>query len=219
MREFPIALPAKMRALPEDHRGFPVPYFVTWFKDGKPCRTGEGEPNFLVVDPSKMATCVKERRCWVCGDRLGVHMAFVIGPMCAINRTISEPPSHLECAMFSARCCPFLSQPRMRRNEKALPDEYVKAPGEGILRNPGAACVWVTRGYKVFKVARGVLFELGEPEAVTWWARGREATRDEVLESIRTGFPLLKESAEREGPAAVAELERYFWRAAPLVPA
>lgn len=31
-------------------------------------------------------------------------MTFVVGPMCELNRISGEPPSHRECAEFSAAC-------------------------------------------------------------------------------------------------------------------
>lgn len=221
-RTFAIELPARMQRLPVDHRGFPVPWFVQWFKDGQPVDHSPGAvSDFRVVDSRKMVRAVKERRCWVCGDKLGVHLAFVIGPMCAINRVISEPPSHLECARFSARCCPFLSRPKMRRNEKDLPASHVDAAGFGLKRNPGAACVWVTRSYRPFRAGQGnagILFSLGDPESVEWWAEGREATYDEVLASIGSGLPSLRELAQQEGPAAMEALEQSIVRAMPLLP-
>ena len=99
-------LPATMRDLPVDHRGFPVPWFVAWI---------DGKPSFPVADGAKMALAVRQGLCWVCGGKLPKMRASVIGPMCAINRTISEPQSHLECARFSARRCPFMANPRMGR--------------------------------------------------------------------------------------------------------
>jgi hypothetical protein len=117
--------------------------------------------------------------------------AFTIGPMCAVNRTSSEPPSHLECSRFSARNCPFLTRPRMKRvGEENLPCGAVTAAGEMIKRNPGVALVWVTKRYEAFPDGKGgTLFDIGEPHAVEWYAQGREASRAEVLESIETGLP------------------------------
>lgn len=214
------ALPRRMQRLPIDHRGFPVPWFVQWFKDGAPSECGEGEADFRVVDSSKIAIAVNRKRCWVCGDHLGVHLCFVIGPMCAVNRVISEPPSHFECAEFSAKACPFMTRPRMRRNEKDLPAESQEAAGFGLKRNPGAVCLWVTKSYMPFRPhagAHGVLFRIGEPERVLWFAEGRAATRDQVMSSINSGLPLLK--AEEEGPEAVAALNRQLSIAMQLVPA
>lgn len=202
-------LPQRMRGLPLDHRGFPVPWFVAHIN---------GVPDFRVIERGRIADSVKRNLCWLCGQPKGRHHAFVIGPMCAINRTISEPSSHLECAEFAAKACPFLTQPRMRRNENDLPEERKDAAGVGLKRNPGAVCIWVTREFKLMRVENGVLFRLGEPERVLWFAEGRPATREEVTRSIDSGLPLLRQPAEEEGPEAVAELNRYIERMQPLLP-
>jgi hypothetical protein len=65
----------------------------------------------------------------------------------------------------------------------------------------------------------GVLFDIGTPTRTLWFAQGREATRDEVLASIETGLPILREVAESEGDEAVAALERMTYDAMALVPA
>jgi hypothetical protein len=205
-------LPPRMKRLDLDHRGFPVPWFVAWI---------DGNPDFRAIDAPKLGRAVRENRCWVCGDVLGQHKAFVIGPMCAINRVISEPPSHRDCAIFSARACPFLSQPRMRRNEKGLPEDCVEAGGFHLKRNPGAVCVWITRSFRPFRPQHGndgILFNLGDPIECLWFANGREATRAEVLQSIDSGYPELMAVARKQGTAAVAALERYRIEVMPLLP-
>jgi len=165
------------------------------------------------MDVQKFGRAIRERRCWVCGDTLGRHLAFVIGPMCAVNRTSSEPACHLDCATWSARFCPFLSRPHMVRRH----DDVINESGAGtasILRNPGAAGVWVTGSYKLEKVgkaaASGYLVMMGPPSQVLWFCEGRPATRAEVLASIDSGMPLLEETLAQEVPsqraAARAEL-------------
>jgi hypothetical protein len=194
-----------MRSLPLDKRGYPVPFFVAWVN---------GEPDFRVMDERKWSRCVRERLCWICGGRLGAHGAFVIGPMCSINRTSAEPPAHLDCATFAAQACPFLTMPKMRRREDGLPEATVDPAGQMLRRNPGVALVWATRKWTLFRVGRdplggraGWLFQLGDPTEVSWFAEGRRATRAEVLESIDSGCPLLRDVAEAEGPEAVADFE------------
>jgi hypothetical protein len=208
-----MIIPPQMRKLPVSPEGYPTPWFVAWI---------DGKPDFRVIDTPKIGRAVKEKRCWLCGGPLGQYnKAFVIGPMCAINRVISEPPSHCECAEFSARACPFLSQPRMQRNEKDLPPDVNAAAGFAIKRNPGAICVWVTKTYRPFRAHAGddgILFQLGDPVETLWFANGREATRAEVLQSIDSGYPLLMELAEQQGAAAIAELERRRREAMPLLP-
>jgi hypothetical protein len=153
--------------------------------------------------------------------------------MCAINRVSSEPPCHYECAQYSARACPFLANPQMiRRRARAeretgqVAEGAVNPAGTMIQRNPGLALLWVTRYNSGWHPERdpadphgGAVVRIGPPKAVEWWARGRAATRAEVLHSIDTGLPLLQEMAERDGPAAVAELDRMREVAMALVPA
>lgn len=75
------SLPVRMRTLPIDERGYPVPWFVAWV---------DGKPEFRAMDPNKFRRAIKEKLCWVCGNQLGVYMVFVAGCMCGINRTSTE---------------------------------------------------------------------------------------------------------------------------------
>ena len=198
--------PRRFMKLPLDERGFPVPWFVAW---------QDGTPDFRVVRPGGIAIAHKRGLCWLCGEPLGVYNAFVIGPMCGINRVSSEPPSHRDCAEYAVRACPFLTRPLAVRNPRGLEDAQ-KPAGFMIERNPGVTLLWVTKSYKPFKVEEvpgdparaGVLFRIGDPTEVSFWAKGRKATRAEIDASVSSGLPLLQEPAERQGPDAVRELQR-----------
>jgi hypothetical protein len=205
-----IPIPDRIKALPVSPKGFPVPWFVAW---------ANGVPDFRVIDTPKIAKAVKQRLCFTCGQPLGVNLAVTIGPMCAINRTISEPPSHRDCAVFSATACPFLSNPKTKRNTRDLPDDIQDAAGFGIKRNPGAIAVWITRDVRLFKVDNGVLFRFGDPSEVLWFAEGRKATRAEVQASIDSGLPILRELAEKQGDEAIAALALQTERARQFLPA
>lgn len=209
-------LPVNMKLLPVDSRGYPVPWFVEWITN----EAGERVPEFRAMDLKKWVRAVKEKLCWVCGARLGAHLAFVIGPMCGVNRTTSEPPCHLLCAEWSARNCPFLSRPKMTRREMDHPEIN---PGAGIpiQRNPGVSLVWVTRDYEVFSDGLGkggYLIRIGEPETISFWAEGKPATRAQIDESVDTGIPLLMEACRQE-PGSEREMERYLERFRKLLPA
>jgi len=178
-------LPPRLQHLRVDARGYPVPWFVAWVDgpDGP-----ETVPEFRAVDARKFVRAVTEKRCWVCGEKLGGWLAFSIGPMCAITRTISEPPSHRECAEWSIRNCPFLSNPAMVRRENDIPADAVEPGGVGLRRNPGVVCLWITRSYEVWNDGQGKpLITVGAPIAVTWWCQGRSATRAEVEASVESG--------------------------------
>jgi len=209
-------LPRHMKALPVDARGYPVPWFVAW---------ENGLPEFRAMDPNKWRYAMRVGACWVCGNPLGRHRVFVIGPMCAVNRVTSEPPNHADCAEWSAVNCPFLSRPKMvRREDDEINTERLvaEAPGVAIPRNPGVALLWYTHGgaYTTFPAGgRQPLIQLNEdPERVAWFAEGRPATRAQVEASIDSGMVLLRESAMVDGPLALEKLEEYHARALPLYP-
>lgn len=195
------SMPKTMRNLYQV-RGFPVPWFVDWL---------DGKPEFRAMDPKKYIAAVRERRCWVCGEKLSTSLCFVAGPMCGINRTSSEPPSHPECARWSAKNCPFLSNPNMvRREDEVINNQKLRdsAPGQAITRNPGVTMLWFTRSYEVFDDGRGnPLIQMGSPLAVEWFREGRLATREEVQESIDGGLPSL-EAIARTQEGALEQLYR-----------
>ena len=193
-REWVGGLPAQMRQLPVDHRGFPVPYFVAW-EDGKPV--------FPAMDRRKFQLALHQKRCWVCGGKLFANKAFVIGPMCCVNRINSEPPSHVECAEFSAKNCPFLSRPMAKRTFEG---DRTQVAGIMIDRNPGVVAVWVTDRFKPFDAGNGTLFDLGPPKRLQFYALGRIATDAEIRQSVETGLPLLMDAARKDGDWALNEL-------------
>jgi hypothetical protein len=189
--------PDRIKMLPRDHRGYPVPWFVHW--------ETANQPDFRIIGAGKVEQAIALNLCWICGGQVARNKAFVIGPMCSINRVSAEPPSHPSCALFAATTCPFLTKPRMRRNEKDLP-EHQSAPGHMVLHNPGVACVWVTREFRLLPVDNGLLFRIGEPVDVRWLCQGQPATRGEVIRSIEKGLPILMNEAKEESDDAVQAL-------------
>lgn len=191
-------------------RGFPVPWFVAWVR---------GEPEFRAMDGQKLVKALRKRLCWVCGQPLDFNATFVIGPMCAINRVSSEPPSHHECARWSARNCPFLTLRQLERREDETTQGW-KSAGISVRRNPGVTLLWTTPTWKPFSDGKGgILLELGEPTSTEWFHKGRAATRAEVEESVRTGLPALEEAARAEGAESLRELVAQHEAAKKLYPA
>lgn len=193
-------MPARIARLPVDHRGFPVPWFVAWI---------DGKPDHRVADTKKMVPAVKQNRCWICGDTLGRHKAFVIGPMCAVTLTAGEPPSHRDCAQFAAQTCPFMSIPQKRRRDNNLPGDGACFSENGLRRNPGIALIWITDGYDTLKDpgGNGWLFKIHEPSELLWFYEGRPASRAEVVAAVLDGLNVLRPIAEAEGPRAMQYFE------------
>lgn len=199
--------PAAIKRLPTDHRGYPVPWFVQWI---------DGKPDFRVMDSDKWKKAVQFNRCWITGEQLGVHKTFVAGPMCGINRTSAEPPSKKENAIFAAKACPFLAIPKLKRGESGPCPKTSEGPGIAIMRNPGVAMLWTTRNYKIFNADGGYLINMGDPSEVLWFCEGREATRQEVMNSIEEGLPNLIKVADEDGHRE--HLQRAIDKFMPFVP-
>lgn len=205
-------LPERMKSLPVDERGYPVPWFVAWV---------DGRPEFRAMDGEKLVRAVREKRCWVCGQRLGVHVTFVIGPMCIVNRVSAEPPSHFECGLWSAVNCPFINNPKaVRREDERITNAHLRETSAGcaLARNPGVMALWTTRSFEVFDDGQGKpLFQIGEPESVKYFREGREATPEEVRTSVDSGLPNLEAMAQGQ-PGAMEALNRAIKRAEKYLP-
>jgi hypothetical protein len=189
-------IPARMRGRPIDHRGYPVPWFVTE-------KTADGLWDFTVVDKRRRDEAIRRRVCWVSGEPLGRYVAFVLGPMCTINRVSSDPPVIPEIAEWSARVCPFLSRPLARRPHFT---GQGSTPGLMVPDNPGLCAVWTTKDYYC---GRDGLFALGDPEVVSWWQRGQRV--DDSAEArlvYEDRAARLEAMAAEEGPAALALFRR-----------
>jgi ribosomal protein S14 len=196
-------IPPRLLSLPVQN-GYPVPWFAA--------KIDEHHYDLRLADADKFRLAIKKNLCWVCGQPLGVYKAFAISPMCAINRTIAEPPSHRDCAEWSAKACPFLNQRKNERREGNYPDELQlsKPAGEMIRRQPGTVGIWITKQYTIFADPNGsgLLFRLRDPCEVLWLREGRVATREEVMHSIETGYQLLLDLAQKDGSGAVQQLEQ-----------
>lgn len=196
-----LIVPKRLAERPIADNGYHTPWFVYIDETGK--------PDFRVVDPDKSREAIIMRRCWICGQRLGKHMAFNVGPVSAIKRISAEPPSHSDCATYAAQVCPFLANPAKGRREKNLPAGVVvneEMPGH----NPGIACVWITTSYQVFGAHQsptGYLIRMAEPETLTWFKEGRAALADEVLESLAEARAKWIDAAS---PSETAEIENGY---------
>ncbi len=191
-------MPPRIASLPIDKdKGYPIPFFVSII---------DGKPDFRIMDPKKLVQCVKQKKCWICGDYLGKRLAFVVGPMCCVNMVSSEPASHRDCAEYAVIACPFLSKPYMRRRDNNMPDEATSA-GTMIERNPGVIMIWLTTGYKLFNDGSGgVLFKLNDPFELDSYCEGRRATAEEVKNGFDTGLPFLQKMATT--PDETIELDK-----------
>ena len=220
MAEAPAApVPPRVARLPLDRRGRHVPWFVAWI---------DGEPDFRIVGRDKVGEAVRFGKCFVCGEALGRWLTFPVGPMCTINRTAPEPPTHKECAIYAAQVCPFLTRPAMRRRSAGLPEGLsvdTHAPGAAVAHNPGVTAIWTTRSHQPFADGKGgLLFQMGDPHEVLWYAEGRIASRPEANEALDQEMALLRQLT-RDGaggaeppPEELTALEAAYQQALAYLP-
>lgn len=206
----------RIENLPVDERGYPVPYFVQWLdENGAPTPRGVGRPDHRIADSTAFMDCVINGKCWICGQPMGRIGVFVIGPMCALNKNTAEPPSHQDCARWAVKGCPFLSNPDSVRRENKIPEGVNDPAGIMIRRNPGVMALWASRTWEPYAAPGGFLIHTGEPISVEWWCRGQLATREQVIEAIDSGYPILEQQCQDDGEkkelaAQRAAVEKYL---------
>ncbi len=205
-----VKVPPRLVSRPRDRHGRVVPFFVAYVN---------GEWDFRVVDPNRLHDCLRFKWCWQCGKPMGGNSVFVVGPMCTVNRVSAEPPSHMDCSLYSVQVCPFLTKPQMRRRDAPEGVPLEDPPGVFIQQNPGVTALWTSRSWKSFTADGGLLFDIGEPVDVAWWSQGRLATRAEVFEAFDQGLPRLKQEAAKGGDRSMFTLGQMFAEATKLVPA
>src|SRR3982751_3408771 len=187
-------IPDKMRKRPLDARGYPVPWFVQWI---------DGKPDFRVMDTRKYQLALDKRRCWLCGQPIGKYATFVAGLMCIVTRTSADPPSHIECAKFAVKGCPFLTIPTAQYREAKLPEGAHASPG-AVMDNPEVSALWITAEWQPITVMGddgrpSTLVLFGDAKSVTYWKQGREATGVEVWETFWRRLTILQKVAGQDG--------------------
>ena len=197
----PPDMPANMKRLPKDKVGRPIPWFVAYV---------DGEPDFRFTDAGKIVTAIQRELCFVCGQKLNrvrnshhPKGTFVAGPMCLVNRTSAEPPSHADCAEWSSKACPFLTKPKKVRRTTDMPEDTIEPAGVMIESNPGVTALIDSERWGYYTVpdgmgGKGILFNFDRVTNVQWMSEGWAASTEQVLESIDTGLPALTEMAEQD---------------------
>lgn len=191
-------IPPRMRSRPIDHRGFPVPWFVS-------NKTHDGLWDFVALDAARLDMAFRMGLCTLSGEPLGRHVAFVVGPMCIINRVAAEPPCIPELGEWAAQVCPFMSRPLAKRlNVDA--STVQSPPGIMVADNPGGCVVWTVKRTD-FERDKSGLYHFGDPTSVTWWTKGRKATPDEARALFAAWAAKLEAMASEEGDGAL----RHFY--------
>lgn len=126
-----VPIPARMKHLQVDRRGYPIPWGVY--------RDGEGNPHFAINDEKRRMQMLGRDLCSICGTKLFRGRWFVGGPLSAFHEygCYLDPPMHHECATFALQVCPYLSAPSYAGR---VDDRTLRKTGKGVvtLDNKGA---------------------------------------------------------------------------------
>jgi hypothetical protein len=100
-----VEIPARMRDLPKDRRGYPIPVNVLIDKNGK--------PHFTINDDEKRQLHLQKKQCPICGSALLRGRWTVGGPASAFmdEGAYIDPPMHYECYRYAMQVCPYLALP------------------------------------------------------------------------------------------------------------
>jgi hypothetical protein len=95
--------PDRIKALPVDKRGYPIPFVVLI--------DNEGTPHFKVNDERKNIECMEKKICHICGQPLKGEYWFIGGQLSAYHPkgVFNDGAVHYECGLFALHTCPYLA--------------------------------------------------------------------------------------------------------------
>jgi hypothetical protein len=100
-----VPVPERMRHLPRDPRGYPIPWGV--YVDD------HGKAHFTINLDERRMRMLRASLCSICGRKLLRGRWFVGGPLSAFHErgAYIDPPMHHECAHYALTVCPYLALP------------------------------------------------------------------------------------------------------------
>ena len=98
-----VEIPALMKNLELDRRGFPVPFIILKDKTGV--------PHFKINDDRKVEECIKNDLCSICGTEMKTDKWMIGGPLSAFHPqgAYIDIPVHKECGEYALQVCPYLA--------------------------------------------------------------------------------------------------------------
>lgn len=106
MKVIDVPIPAKMKYLPKDPRGYPLPVIIL--------RDTKGKPMFAANNDELALKLTMEVRCSICGTHMtDGDIWFAGGPISAFHPAgaYHDGPMHHECCTYAMQVCPYLALP------------------------------------------------------------------------------------------------------------
>lgn len=126
-----VPLPERMRNLPTDHRGYPIPANI--LKDEN------GVYHFIINDENKRQEQIRLQNCAICDGPLNGEFWFVGGPLSALHPegAYIDTAQHYECVTYALQVCPYLAtRPYKRPDPEKVRERVAKSSKEEIFVDP-----------------------------------------------------------------------------------
>lgn len=148
-----VPIPPRMRKLPQDSRGYPIPVFLD---------RGDGTSNFKEMNREVVLSNLRHRRCNICGSRMGARIVFVGGPKSCENSSFGDPPFHRECALYAAKVCPYILIGGWDRSKGRDAEAWKELAPDADL-GPKVNYLYETRSFELSRIhgGTGALFFAG----------------------------------------------------------
>jgi hypothetical protein len=184
-------MPPRVARLPQDARGYAIPWNVL--------RGVDGEPIFTVNDDRKYGLALRLGLCPICGERLGRWKWFVGGPRSAFdpNGWYFDLPGHHECEQYALTVCPYLAMPRyLKRIDVPDPSKLPRDITPVLLDETQISdrpIIFVTVASNRIEVSdRGPLTPYVRPVRPVldyeYWRHGRQITEAEAMPFLRAAL-------------------------------
>ena len=182
-----VPIPAQMKNLKVDVRGFPIPFVVLIDK--------LGQPHFKVNDERKSRECIEKKLCHVCGEKLNKDYWFVGGQVSAFHPQgfFVDGPAHKVCALYALKVCPYLAYTQYKAEEPMENIEKLTKKLAGItdiggLHNPTQSSKRLpffvlaqAKRYGVKASITGSLFKPDKPyQQIEYWKDGDQILQNEA---------------------------------------
>lgn len=125
-----VEVPTRMKSLPRDRRGYPIPFVVL--------TDSSGEPNFRLDDAKKVHHCMINRLCGLCGQPLKDDMWVTGGAKRILSDIIPfiDAALHFSCGKYALQVCPFMASPVYNRTLTEKQIDKNKYPGLNFALQP-----------------------------------------------------------------------------------
>lgn len=207
-----VEIPARMRHLPKDRRGYPIPVNVLIDKTGK--------PHFTINDDEKRQQHLRKKQCPICGSALLRGRWTVGGPASAFMKegAYIDPPMHYECYRYAMQVCPYLALPSFTKRIDAgtvkredLEDHRIFIDNTVLAGRPPLFVAVMHLGEEYQTDIFGMIqrFKPKRPyRNIEYWQNGKELSPEEgrtladayVLEN---GQSMLDQVRSGEGPTVI----------------